>query len=155
MNSRTLLVTLAFCAALPAAAADSNFGIKAGVLSIDGETTPAAQAGIVYTADIWGMFGIEFDATTSVTKGEVGPLDYGVTQFGAYGVFMTPGPIYLKARAGYAYSDLDFPGADTTGDLAYGVGFGFELFGVAMELEYALSKVDVYDAEMATLSIKF
>ena len=29
-----------------------------------------------------------------------------LTQFGAYGVFMTPGPIYLKAKAGYAYTDV-------------------------------------------------
>jgi hypothetical protein len=83
MTSRSFVLALAFCAALPAAA-DRNFGVKAGVLNIDGDSAAATQAGIVYTADIWGMFGIEFDATTSIAKGEVTPLEYGVTQFGAY-----------------------------------------------------------------------
>jgi hypothetical protein len=154
MTSRSFVLALAFCAALPAAA-DRNFGVKAGVLNIDGDSAAATQAGIVYTADIWGMFGIEFDATTSIAKGEVTPLEYGVTQFGAYGVFMTPGPIYVKAKAGFAYTDLDFPGAATSSDPAYGVGFGFEFFGVAMEVEYAQFKADGNDGEMATLSIKF
>lgn len=155
MTCRHLLLALAFCAALPAAAADSNFGIKAGVLNLDGDTGAATQAGIVYTADIWGMFGFEMDATTSVAKGEVAPLEYGVTQFGAYGVFMTPGPVYVKAKAGYAYTDLDFPTAGSSSDLAYGAGVGFELFGVVMEVEYVLFKADTIDGEMATLSIKF
>ena len=154
MMRRTLLAFAVALVALPAAA-DSNFGVKAGVLSVDGDSASATQAGIVYTADVWGMFGVEFDGTTSIAKGEVGPFEYSVTQFGAYGVFMTPGPVYLKAKAGYAYTDLDFPGAETNADLAYGAGFGFELFGVAMELEYQIFKADTNDAEMATLSIKF
>lgn len=152
---RLIFAAVVALLALPAAAADSNFGVKAGVLSVDGDSTSATQAGIVYTADVWGMLGFEMDATTSIAKGEFGPADYGVTQFGAYGVFMTPGPIYLKAKAGYAYTDVDFPGIDANGDLAYGAGFGFEVFGVVMEIEYSMFKADTNDGEMATLSIKF
>ena len=138
------------------AAADSNFGIKAGMLAIDGTDTDATQVGFVYTADVLGMFGFEADAHTSATKGEVVPgLEYGVTQFGAYGVFMTPGPIYLKAKAGYAYTDIDFPGVDANSDLAYGVGAGFELFGVACELEYTMFDADGNDAEFISFGIKF
>lgn len=138
------------------AAADSNFGIKAGMLAVDGTSSDATQVGFVYTADVLGMFGFEADAHTSATKGEVLPgLEYGVTQFGAYGVFMTPGPIYLKAKAGYAYTDVDFPGADANSDLAYGVGAGFELFGVACELEYTMFDADGADAELISFGIKF
>ena len=138
------------------AAADSNFGIKAGMLAIDGTDSDATQVGFVYTADVLGMFGFEADAHTSATKGEVLPgLEYGVTQFGAYGVFMTPGPVYLKAKAGYAYTDIDFPGVDANSDLAYGVGAGFELFGVACELEYTMFDADGVDAELISFGIKF
>jgi hypothetical protein len=138
------------------AAADSNFGIKAGMLAVDGTDSDATQVGMVYTADILGMFGWEADAHISATKGEVVPgLEYGITQFGAYGVFMTPGPVYLKAKAGYAYTDVDFPGADASSDLAYGLGAGFELFGVVMEVEYTMFDVDGSDAEMVSVGIKF
>jgi hypothetical protein len=138
------------------AAADSNFGIKAGIAAVDGTDSDATQVGFVYTADVLGMFGFEADAHTSAAKGEVVPgLEYGITQFGAYGVFMTPGPVYLKAKAGYAYTDVDFPGADATSDLAYGVGAGFELFGVACEVEYTLFQADTQDAELISFGIKF
>lgn len=138
------------------AAADSNFGIKAGLLGVDGTASDATQVGFVYTADIMGMFGFEADAHTSATKGEIIPnVDYGITQFGAYGVFMTPGPIYLKAKAGYAYTDIDAPLADSSSDVAYGVGAGFELFGVACEVEYTLFDADGTDAELISFSIKF
>jgi len=138
------------------AAADTNFGIKAGILAVDGTSSDATQAGFVYTADIMGMFGFEADAHVSATKGEVVPgAEYGITQLGAYGVFMTPGPIYVKAKAGYAYTDVDFPGADASSDVAYGAGVGFELFGVACEVEYTLFDADGVDAEMVSFAIKF
>lgn len=154
--SRTLCAIALAGLTAGTAAADSNFGIKGGVLAIDGTSSDAMQLGIVYTADVLGMFGFEADAHTSATKGEVVPnAEYGVTQFGAYGVFMTPGPVYLKAKAGYAYTDIDFPTADASSDLAYGVGAGFELFGVACELEYTLFDADGTDAEMISFAIKF
>jgi hypothetical protein len=138
------------------AAADSNFGIKAGMLAVDGTSSDATQVGFVYTADIMGMFGWEADAHVSAAKGEAIPgAEYGITQFGAYGVFMTPGPIYLKAKAGYAYTDVDFPTADASSDLAYGVGAGFEMFGVVLELEYTMFDADGTDAEMISVGIKF
>ena len=154
--SRTLCALALAGLTAGTAAADSNFGIKGGLLAIDGTSADATQVGIVYTADVLGMFGFEADAHTSATKGEVVPAaEYGVTQFGAYGVFMTPGPIYLKAKAGYAYTDIDFPGVDADSDVAYGVGAGFELFGVACELEYTLFDANGSDAELISFAIKF
>jgi hypothetical protein len=153
--TKTLCV-LAVAGLAGTALADRNFGIKAGPLAVDGTSSDAVNVGFVYTADVLGMFGFEADAHASATKGEAVPgVEYGITQFGAYGVFMTPGPVYLKAKAGYAYTDIDFPGADASSDLAYGVGAGFELFGVVCEVEYTLFDADGTDAEFISFGIKF
>lgn len=152
---------LALFAALPAAAADSNFGVKLGQFSVDGDTSSATQVGLVYTWDIAGMFGIEGELNTSLADGSFDPagpppaVDYGVTQLGAYGVLMTPGPFYFKAKAGLMYTDVDLAGADATTDPAYGVGVGFELFGLVCEVEYAITEANGADADFITIGFKF
>lgn len=151
---KKLMFAFAMLFALPAAA-DGNFGVKLGQFSIDGDSSAATQVGLVYTWDLAGMFGIEGELNTSLADGSFGPTDYGVTQAGAYGVLMTPGPFYFKGKAGYMYTDIDFPGADSSSDLAYGVGMGFELFGVACELEYTIADADGADADFITFGVKF
>jgi hypothetical protein len=69
---KKLLFAIAMFAALPVAAADSNFGVKLGQFSIDGDTSPATQVGLVYTWDIAGMFGIEGELNTSLADGAFG-----------------------------------------------------------------------------------
>lgn len=146
---------LALFAALPAAAADSNFGVKLGQFSVDGDTDAATQVGVVYTWDVAGMFGIEGELNTSLADGTFGVTDYGITQLGAYGVLMTPGPFYFKGKAGLMYTDVDFPGADASTDPAYGVGVGFELLGVVMEIEYTVTEANGTDADFISVGIKF
>ena len=152
---KKFLFAIAMFAALPVAAADSNFGVKLGQFSIDGDTSPATQVGLVYTWDIAGIFGIEGEINTSLADGAFGPLDYSVTQAGAYGVLMTPGPFYFKAKAGYLYTDVDVPAADSSTDLGYGVGVGFELIGIVWEVEYTITDSDLGDADFISIGLKF
>lgn len=154
---KKLLFALAMLFVLPAAA-DDNFGVKVGQLVIDGTASDATQAGIVYTWDFAGMFGVEAELNTSLAKGEIAAAnEYQATQLAAYGVFMTPGPIYFKGKAGLAYTDVSVDtgtGASST-DPIYGVGMGFELFGLVMEIEYATLAADAGDADFISFAIKF
>ena len=153
---RKILLALALVGLFAAPAhADGNFGIKAGTLSADGDTSSATQVGLVYTWDFGGIVGVEGELNTSLSKGAVGPVDYGVTQVAGYGVVMSPGPFYFKGKAGLAYTDLDFPGASAKVGAAYGVGVGFELVGFVWELEWTRSKADSADLDMISLSFKF
>jgi len=137
------------------ASADSNFGLKVGSLSVDGDDKSASQLGLVYTWDIVGMFGIEGEVSTTIADGEFAGVDYGVTQLGAYGVVMSPGALYFKGKVGMAYSDFDVPGAATSTDPAYGIGMGFELIGFVWEIEYTLVSGDDGDAKFLSLGFKF
>jgi hypothetical protein len=154
MKKLAFLFALAALTALPAHA-DSNFGVKLGQLSIDGDSGAATQAGLVYTWDLVGMFGVEGELTTSLAKGDFSGVDYGVTSAGVYGVLMTPGAVYFKAKAGMVYSSVDFPGADSSTDAGYGVGVGFEMLGFVWELEYTQIKADAGDADFLSFSMKF
>jgi len=152
---KKILCVLGLAALASTASADSNFGVKVGQFSVDGDSSSATQVGLVYTWDIAGMFGIEGEANTSLSKGEAGAVEYGITQLGAYGVLMTPGPFYFKGKAGYMYTDVDFPGADASSDLAYGVGVGFELLGFVWEVEYTMTEADGADADFISIGFKF
>jgi len=81
--------------------------------------------------------------------------EYGITQLGAYGVLMTPGPFYFKGKLGIMYTDVDFPNADSSTDPAYGVGVGFELFGLVAEIEYTITEADGADADFISFGLKF
>lgn len=155
MKKTLFALALAGLLSTTASAADSNFGIKLGQFSLDGDSSAATQVGLVYTWDVAGMFGIEGEANTSLAKGSFGPVDYGVTQLGAYGVLMSPGPFYFKGKAGYMYTNIDAPGAGSSSDLAYGVGVGFELIGFVWEVEYTVTNADVADASMISVAFKF
>lgn len=135
-----------------ALAFDSDFGVKAGQLSIENDSTSATQVGLVYSMDLAGIFGVEFEGSTTMADGEFGPLDYSATQLGGYGVVMTPGPIYFKGKAGYVYNDFEVGGAsDSDSDVAYGVGVG--AFG--FEFEYTRSKFQDADVDLLSVSFKF
>ena len=153
MKKLLFAVTLAMFA-VPAQA-DGAFGVKLGQFSIDGDTSAATQVGLVYTWDLGGIFGVEGELNTSLSDGAFGPEDYGITQLGAYGVLMTPGPFYFKGKAGYMHTEIDAPGADNSNDLAYGVGAGFELLGFVWELEYTITDADGADADFISIGFKF
>lgn len=140
----------------PSQAYDSGFGIKAGQLTIDGDSSAATQAGLVFSVNLVGMFGLEFEGNTTVSDGGyqfVGnEFDYSVTQYGAYGVLRSPGSVYFKGKAGYVRNDFDFGFAsDTDDDVAYGVGIGFS----GLELEYTRSKYFDSDVDLISLAFQF
>lgn len=152
---RKYLLALAGALALAAmpAQADSDFGVKVGQLSLENDSSAATMAGIVYSWDLAGMVGAEADLMISVADGEIGPADYSAMTAGAYAVVMTPGPFYVKGKAGIAYNKADAGvfGSESGAEMAYGIGFGF--FG--FELEFVRTKVDVADVNLMTLSFKF
>jgi hypothetical protein len=78
-----------------------------------------------------------------------------VTQAGAYGVLMTPGPFYFKGKAGYLYTDVDVAGYNAGAELGYGVGVGFELIGFVWEVEYTITDADGTDADFISIGFKF
>ncbi|MDX1455356.1 MAG: hypothetical protein R3217_07885 [Gammaproteobacteria bacterium] len=133
-------------------AIDTDFGVKAGQYSVDGDDTAATTAGLVYTLDLVGIVGVEFEANTTLSDGDFGGVDYSATQLGAYGVLMTPGPIYFKGKAGFNYADIDIGGvSDNDSNLAYGIGVG--AFG--FELEYTRTEFNEADVDFLSLSFKF
>lgn len=131
---------------------DTDIGVKAGMLSLDGDTSAAKQAGVVFNFDIVGMVGVEAEFNTTIADGEFGGVDYSATQLGAYGVLMTPGPVYFKAKAGFVRTDFEVFGAsESDQDIAYGLGVGF----TALEIEYTRTKWKDTDVDMISASFKF
>lgn len=151
-----LTTLVAAGSSFPSHAYDSGFGIRAGQLSIDGDAGAATQAGLVFSMNLVGMFGLEFEGNTTVSDGSYAfggnEVDYSVTQFGAYGVFRTPGPVYFKGKAGYVQNDVDFGfTSDKDDDVAYGVGVGFS----GLELEYTRSQFFDSDVDFISLTFQF
>ncbi|HWP94202.1 MAG TPA: hypothetical protein VNL72_00505 [Gammaproteobacteria bacterium] len=136
------------------ALADSDFGVKAGMLSFEDDESAATQVGIVYSMDLLGMVGAEFDLTTTAAKGEIiSGVEYSTNTLGAFAVVMTPGPFYVKGKAGLMYVDGDFDliGSENDSNPAYGVGIGFTFF----ELEYTRTQFEEADVDFISLNFKF
>lgn len=146
-----LLFTCAAVLAAPAQA-DSDWRVKAGMLSLEDDDSAATNVGLVYAMDFLGMVGAEFEANTTLNDGDLAGADYSATQLGGYATLTTPGPIYFKAKAGYVYSDFDIgPFSDNDSDVAYGVGAGF--FG--FELEYTRTQFNDLDVDFLSLAYGF
>lgn len=160
---RKTLLALAGAMALAAmpAQADSDFGIKAGLMNVESDDSAAKMVGLVYSRDLFGIVGVEFDAMMSVADGDGGGADYSARQLGAHAVLMTPGPLWFKAKAGLAHIALDVDGVGdgSKASPSYGIGIGFGLF----ELELTRSKGEIdtifgtaeLDTTLVTLNFKF
>jgi hypothetical protein len=158
---RLILALVAAGAVLAAPArADVDFGVKVGQLSVEDDDGAATQAGIVMSWDLLGMLGVEGELNTTLADGDIGGFDYSATQVGAYGVLMTPGPFYFKAKAGMLVTNGEVAGEDVSDTQpAYGVGIGFTFF----ELEWTRTKVEddiagipfESDVDVISLSFKF
>jgi hypothetical protein len=159
---KTLLALFASAAflALPAQA-DTDFGVKVGQLMVEDDDKAATQVGVVASWDLFGMFGIEGELNTTVADGESpdglgGTAEYSAMQIGAYGVLMTPGPMYFKAKAGLVRTDADISTdlgdfSESGTEAAYGIGFGFTFF----ELEWTRTKLEDANVDLLSLSFKF
>lgn len=153
MRKSLIGLLLAFGAlAVTPAHADSDWRVKAGMLSVEDDDSAATNVGLVYAMDFLGMIGAEFEANTTVADGEISGLDYNATQLGGYATVTTPGPIYFKAKAGYVYTDAEVAGfSDNDTDIAYGVGAGF--FG--LELEYTRTTYEDLDVDFISVAFGF
>lgn len=150
----SMLVFGMLLAAPAAHAFDSDWRVKGTMLSIDGDESATTMAGLVYGIDFLGMVGAEFDLNTSIVDGEVNAglstLDYSATQLGGYGTLTSPGPIYFKAKAGIAYTDVEV-GSFSESDSAPAYGIGMGMFGFEIEL----TRTEWENADVDMLSVSF
>lgn len=169
--SAALAVAIAASAAPALADAGYYLGVKAGYakfaanVEIDGADRISARDGAGY-----GLYGgykftdnyaIELEYTDIGTDTEMvnycatNPLcdqirgDVDVATYAVYGVYRTTGDIYLKARAGYLYEDIEFSFAGNTYDSRYEGGFVASLGGgvrfgaISVEAEYNYLESDI------------
>lgn len=130
-------------------AAGLTFGAKAGAMQIDSESIDDpmnAGVNIGYEFGIGiGDLGFEGEFTTTVKEGEIGLQKFNIDTGGAYITYRSPGFIYLKGRAGYVGWDADFSVGDKNDgtSASYGLGLGFSLHVIKLELEYTQVDEDI------------
>ncbi len=157
---RKLIATLgllagAACIAPQAVAGDWSFAAKTGPMLIDQSGTDnPTNVGVTAGYELGvlaGDLGIEGEYTTSVNKGSTpSGRDLNVDTAALYAAFRSAGPIYLIAKAGGAWIDRTGRGSDT--GASYGVGVGFSLALLDLELEYTRIHNDV---DFLSLGVRF
>ena len=157
MDRKLLLAfPLALCLAT-SAHADFYLGVKTGpmLVDIDGADDPTNVAltlgyefGIVV-----GDLGLEAEFSRTASDGEVGDEDLEVESDGFYAAFLTPGPVYLKLRAGVVDNEVIIgDDADSDGGTAFGAGFGLSAGLARFEIEY--TRIDS-DIDFVSLGVQF
>jgi hypothetical protein len=142
------LVTLTVSVFNNAALAEFYFGAKTGPMIIDksGVDDPT-NLGLMLGYELpvpllIGALGVEGEVTRTVEDGSFLQRDVELDTAAAYAAFRTAGPVYFKARLGYA--DLDEEGiSDIDGGTSAGVGVGLGLGLVQFELEFTVLEDDV------------
>lgn len=149
MKTTARIIALAALAWSGAASADGYFGVTAGLMDVDVSGDSPFNAGIRGGFQSPAGWGVEGEATTSLSDGEFdtgfGSIDYSLDTVAAYGTYRTQGDTYFKARAGVLYENVDagFADGNDTGASA-GLGVGFALGGNgSVELEYTFIESDV------------
>ena len=146
---------------LPASAKGWYVGGKMGAIELDDDQ------GYETAINIEGIFGYSFNRMFSVEGGfsttafdgslevpslnpdtmlpETIELDVDFEVWSLYGVFRSPGPFYVKAKAGAANTNIDIEGVeadDTEG--SFGIGGGYQApNGMRFELEYTQIAEDI------------
>jgi len=82
--------------------------------------------------------------------GEIGNADWDIETLTAYLAYRTAGNIFLKAKAGYGWWDVNVDGGAPRGfedddwDFAFGAGVGYRLSSKAgLEVEYTVIQDDI------------
>jgi hypothetical protein len=128
------------------------FGAKLGMMDPDrGDeaTNVGLLAGYTLMEDRTGAFALEGEYTRSFDDGQVNGNDWDLETLAAYLAYRTTGDVFLKAKAGYGWWDVNvdggaggFEGDDW--DFTFGAGVGFRLSRKAgLELEYAVIQEDL------------
>jgi hypothetical protein len=165
MHKSMLKAALAAVLALGPAAAMAEglyIGGKAGIMATDANGfDDATNAGVVVGVDVLGIvigdISLEGEYTTTIDEG-TGPglNDWEVDTLGGYAVLRTAGPAYLKAKGGVVRSDVSVNGSSgSSTDPSAGLGVGFSLGIVQLELEYTKIDGDGDDIDFVSLQANF
>ena len=144
--------------------------------SFDQELTNKAIFGSFgYNLSEWfaveGTLGIALDDDTDeVASDSFGvKIDTSMSSAGVYGVVKNPGPVFLKARAGLAYTTISASASgfedesESSIGLSYGFGAGVKIDRTSIELEFVslpdtddpLASGADYEIEMITLGFNY
>lgn len=148
-------------AAAPAPAADGLYlGLTGGVMDNDRRGfDEAVNGGVILGYEFlsvgFGDLAIEGVYTSTLDEGDAPRgREWEVDTWGAYGVFRSAGPIYLKAKGGVLHTDLEVGRAsDDDTEFSAGLGVGFSLGLGQLEFEYTRID-DEIDFLSAALQLK-
>lgn len=172
LNLHVLVFGLFLLLATASFAAASSFyvGVKGGLMMSDlDEMDDAVNGGLVLgyafvDDEHVGSFAVEAEYTNTISKGDVSILgadgEWEVETLALYGVYRSPGTIYVKGKIGVLNEDvsIDVGGieaaeSDTGGSL--GIGGGIRIGDrTSLEIEYTIIEEDV-DFLSAGLNIHF
>jgi len=158
MKRSAVALLLALCSLTAYAPAQAQqpgnplyFGAKIGLMDPDrGDeaTNLGALVGYTLMEDTNGSLAVEGEYTRTFDDGEIGGNDWDVETLAGYLAYRTAGNVFLKAKAGYGWWDVNVDGA--TGfegddwDFTFGAGVGFRLSRKSgLELEYAVVQEDL------------
>ena len=131
-------------------AADGLYlGVQAGAMNndrsgFDDSINLGAVLGYEFLNVVLGDIAIEGGYSNTVDQGNAPGGDWEIETLGAYGVFRSAGPIYIKAKAGVLRSDIKATsGTNESTEFSAGIGGGFSLGIAQFEVEYARIEEDV------------
>lgn len=164
MKKSSFVAALAFTSVAASSAWAQNgrpadplyIGVKAGTVEVDESGFDDASNAGVFVGyklheDQDGTFFAEGEYSRTFNDGDVGAGEWDIETLAAYGGYRTAGPWFLKAKAGFAWRDVNIiglaPGVGVDGSetsLSFGAGGGFRMNqDTGLELEYTYLDSDV------------
>jgi len=127
-------------------AGEFTFGAMTGpmILDIPGDPDNPTNGGIVLGYELGVVLAdlaVEANITKTLSEGD---NESDIDTAGLYLAVRTPGPIYFKARGGFVswdYSDKSTSSDDS--GASYGLGIGFSLALLQIELDYTMIDEDI------------
>ena len=153
-----LLSLLSLVMASSVSAGEWIFGAKTGRMVVvdSGVKTHPSTIGFMLGYELGvglGDLAVEGELTKTASKGEFnGGGKFEVDTKAVYLAFRSAGPVYFKAKGGFAQTDID---GQTDNGTAYGLGLGFGLGIVQLELEVTKTAVDPADLAFVSLGVQF
>lgn len=127
-------------------------GAKIGLMDPDrGDeaTNLGVLAGYTLVEDSNGAFAVEGEYTRTFDDGEIAGADWDIETLAAYLAYRTAGDVFLKAKAGYGWWDVNVDRfatrfEDDDWDFTFGAGVGFRFSRKAgLEVEYTVVQEDI------------
>ena len=125
--------------------AESYWGVKGINTKIDSPAySDAFNVGIFVGADFAQVgsnpVALEGEITTTLIPGEVSNIDWDIDTFALYAAMRTGNENFLKVKAGYLSSTVNFEGGSSTTDLS-GLTFGFGVGFSGYIVEYTITDI--------------